>query len=297
MANSIALAERFLPVMDAIYKRESLTARLLGANSNIRFTGANKVEVFKTAMDGFADYSRSNGYVTGSVTAGWESYTLAQDRGIALPVDAMDNEETLGMAFGTLVGEFMRTKEVPELDAYRFAKMASTVGVSSANADITIGTTDVPSLIDTAEKVMGDDEVPYEGRILYVSETAYAGLKAKITRYLANENGVNREVEVFNGMPVIRVPKNRFNTTITLNDGSEAFGYTVTAGGYPINFMIVHPSAVLPIVKHEIPRIWTPAQNINADQYKFDLRCYHDCFVLDNKVKGIYVHRASTANA
>ena len=194
MANSIALAERFLPVMDAIYKRESLTARLLGANSNIRFTGANKVDVFKTAMDGFADYSRSNGYVTGSVTAGWESYTLAQDRGIALTVDAMDNEETLGMAFGTLVGEFIRTQEVPELDAYRFAKMASTVGVSSANADITIGTTDVPSLIDTAEKVMGDDEVPYEGRILYVSETGYAGLKAKITRYLANENGVNREV-------------------------------------------------------------------------------------------------------
>ena len=88
MANSIALAERFLPVMDEIYKRESLTARLLGANSNIRFTGANKVDVFKTAMDGFADYSRSNGYVTGSVTAGWESYTLAQDRGIALTVDA-----------------------------------------------------------------------------------------------------------------------------------------------------------------------------------------------------------------
>lgn len=174
--------------------------------------------------------------------------------------------------------------------------MASTSGVTTASADITIGTTDCPSLIDTAEQVMGDDEVPTEGRILYVSEKFYAGIKSKITRILANENGVNREIEVFDGMPVVRVPKNRFNTAITLYDGSTNFGYAVTAGGYAINFMIVHPSAVLPIVKHEVPRIWTPAQNINADAYKFDLRVYHDCFVLDQKVKGIYVHKAATAN-
>jgi len=294
MPNSIALAERYLPILDGIYKKESLTARLLGANANIRFTGANKVEVFKTDMDGFADYSRNNGYVVGSVTSGWEDYILSKDRGIALTVDAMDNEETLGMAFGTLLGEFMRTKAIPEYDSYRFSVLASTVGVDGTAADITIGTTDCPALIDAAEESMGDNEVPEEGRILYVSEKFYRGIKSKITRILANENGVNTEIEVFNGMPVIRVPKNRFNTSITLNDGTENFGYTV--GGYPINFMIVHPSAVLPIVKHEIPRIFSPMEYQQANAWKLDIRCYHDCFVLDQKVKGIYVHRASTGN-
>ena len=296
MPNNIALAEKFLPILDGIYKRESLTARLLGANSNIRFLGGNKVSIFKTNMDGFANYSRANGFVNGSVTSGWEDYTLTQDRGISLSVDAMDNEETLGMAFGTLAGEFMRTKAVPEIDAYRFAAMASTSYVDGANADITVGSTDVPALIDAAEQSMGDNEVDREGRILYISEKAYNGLKSKITRYLANENGVNREVEMYNGMEVVRVPQGRFNTAITLYDGSENFGFVPTAGGYKINFMIVAPGAVLPVVKHEIPRIWTPDQNINADAYKFDLRLYHDCFVLDQKVKGIYVHRASTAN-
>lgn len=296
MANSIALAEKFLPILDGIYKRESLTARLLGANSLIRFNGANKVSIFKTEPDGLADYSRANGFVNGSVTAGWEDYTLTQDRGVSLGVDAMDDEETLGMAFGTLAGEFMRTKEIPELDAYRFAAMASATGVSSASADITVGSTDLPGLIDAAEMQMGDDEVPYEGRILYVSEKAYAGLKSKITRILANENGVNHEIEVYDGMPIIRVPQVRFNTAVTLNDGTESFGYAPTAGGYKINFMIVHPSAVLPVVKHDIVRIFSPAENILADKYVFQTRVYHDCFVLDNKVKGIYVHKASTAN-
>ena len=297
MPNSITLAEKFLPILDGIYKKESLTARLLGANSNIRFTGGNAVEIFKTDMDGFANYSRSNGFVTGSVTAGWDKYTLAKDRGISLTVDAMDDEETLGMAFGTLASEFMRVHEVPELDAYRFAVMASTSGISSASAAIQVGTTDCVDLIDTAEQVMGDNEVPEEGRILYVSETFYNGIKHKITRYLANENGVNRNVEVFNGMPVVRVPAARFNTGVTLYDGTSNFGFVKASGSYPINFMIVHPSAVLPVVKHEVPRIWTPSQNINADAYKFDLRVYHDCFVMKQKKQGIYCHYSTSANA
>ncbi len=297
MPNNIVLAEKFLPILDGIYAKESLTNRLLGANARIRFDGGNAVEIFKTSLDGFGDYNRSTGFPVGSVTSGWDKYTLSKDRGISLSVDAMDDEETLGMAFGTLAEEFIRTQEVPELDAYRFAAMASATGVDGASADITVGTTDCPGLIDAAEESMGDNEVPREGRILYVSEKFYHGIKSKITRYLANENGVNREIEVFNGMEVVRVPKTRFNTAITLNDGTSNFGWAVASGSYAINFMIVSPTAVLPVVKHEVPRIWTPAENINADAYKFDLRVYHDCFILKNKSKGIYVHRAATANA
>jgi hypothetical protein len=61
--------------------------------------------------------------------------------------------------------------------------------------------------------------------------------------------------------------------------------------------MIVAPDAVRKVVKHRVPRIWTPRENINADAYKFDIRLYHDIFVLDQKVKGIYLHRAATANS
>lgn len=295
MANTIALAERFLPILDGIYKKASLTSRLDALDERVRFVGANKIEVFKTEMNGFGDYSRANGFPKGSVTSGWEDYTLAVDRGISLDIDAMDNEETLGMAFGTLQSEFIRTQEVPEVDAYRFAKLAGTTGINAATpADITVGTTDCPALIDVAEEVLGDDEVPEDGRLLYVSEKFYAGIKAKTTRILANENNVQREIEVFNGMEVIRVPKGRFNTAITLNNGATNFGFTV--GGYPINFMIIAPSAVFSVLKHREPRIFEPAVNQDKDAWKFDLRLYHDIFVYDNKVKGIYLHRAATAN-
>lgn len=302
--NSFTYAQDFLPILDEIYKVNSRTAILDTANERVRFIGADTVNLYTTSMDGLGDYSRNSGFVTGSITGSWEPYKLTQDRGRSFMVDVMDNDETMGMAFGTLTGEFIRTQVTPEIDAYRFAKYAGTSGISAATpADITVGTTDVPSLIQTAETVMGDDEVPEEGRILFISETAYAALKDKITRMVMNgERGIETAVDFYDSMRVIKVPKGRFNTAITLNDGISAGelsgGYSVPSStSYPINFMIIHPSAVLQVTKHVVPRIFSPQVNQSADAWKFDYRIYHDCFVENNKVAGIYLHRAATANS
>lgn len=298
MANTIALAQKYLPLLDEVYKASSRTAILDATKVDI--LNGNTIKVFKTSMDGLGNYNRNTGFTNGDVTGTWETMTLSKDRGRSFIVDRMDNEETIGMAFGTLAGEFIRTKVAPEIDAYTFAKIAGTSGILSANADITVGTTDVPSLIDTAEMQMNEEEVPGEGRILFISETAYAGLRAKIVRSVQNDvTGINKEVETYNGMQIVRVPQSRFYTAITLYDGTTssqtAGGFVGTTGGYKINFMIVHPSAVTKVVKHVLPRIFTPEQYQNADAWKFDYRIYHDTFVYDNKVKGIYMHRGSTA--
>ena len=301
--NSITLAQRYLPVLDEVYKKYSLTAPLEINPNFVQFDGVDTVKIFKIALDGLADYSRSSGYVAGGAQGSWESKQLRYDRGRAFNIDYLDNEEAMDMYFGSTVGEFMRVKVIPEVDALRFSLLAGASGIDAATpADITVGTTDVPGLIDAAEESMGDNEVPVEGRLLYVSEKAYAGLKAKITRYLANENGVNREVEIYNGMRVIRVPKARFCTGITLYDGTTNGqtdgGYKFSAStSYPINFMIVHPSAVIQVTKHALPRIFSPLENQSANAWKFDYRLCHDLFTLDNKVKGIYLHKASTALA
>lgn len=300
MSNAITLAQKYLPLLDEVYKRDALTSILDSANNKVQFNGGNTVKVFKTSMEGLGTYGRNTGYVQGSVTAGWEDFTLTQDRGRKFMIDVMDDEETLGMAFGTLAGEFLRTQVTPEIDAYRFAKYASTTGVGTETADIS-DSTKVTSLIDTGRQVMADAEVPIEGNILFVSEKAYAQLKNNIVRTTMNgENGINYNVETFDNMRVIRVPSGRFNTAITLNDGATGGtegGFKPTAGGAAINFMIIHPSAVIQVAKHVAPKIISPDVNQTADAYMFMYRIYHDCFVEDNKVKGIYVHKAKTANA
>lgn len=302
MANSIELAQKYLPLLDEVYKVSSRTA-ILDA-TKVEIVNGNTVKVFKTSMDGLGNYDRNKGYSNGDVTGSWEALTLSKDRGRAFMVDRMDNEETIGMAFGTLAGEFIRTKVAPEIDAYTFAKLAGTTGIQTATAaDIIVGTTDVPALVDEGERAMNEAEVPYEGRILFISETAYAGLRAKIVRTVMNgDGGISKEVETYDGMRVIRVPQSRFYTAITLKDGSTdgqtEGGYVGTkTTGKPINFMIVHTSALTKVVKHVLPRIFTPDENQSADAWKFDYRIYHDTFVFENKVKGIYLHAGATALA
>lgn len=301
---SVSLAKNYLAIMDAIYKKEALTAPLEVNQDGIKFKNANKVEIFDmNDLDGMGDYSRENGFVNGDVGNTWNEYTLTQDRGRKFMIDSMDNEETIYMLFGKLVGEFMRRRVNPEVDAYRFATLAAATGIGGTAADITAGTTDITALIDTAEEYMGDKEVPNDGRILYVSELCYKALKQKgITRTIANETGVNRVIETYDNMEVRRVPKARFCTGITLLDGSTDGetdgGYKFTAStSKPINFMIVHPSAIFAVTKHIAPVIFSPDVNQVADAWAFRYRLYHDIFVRKGRADGIYVHKASTALA
>ena len=294
VTNSIALASRYLPILDEIYKAGSKTAILDTANERVRWDGAKTAYLFHTAPVGLANYNRNAGFVPGDVTGAWEPYTIEQDRGRSFMVDVMDNDETLGMAFGTLVGEFERTQVIPELDAYRIAKYASGAAVSQVVTEtLSAGAATIAS-IDTATAALDDAEVPYEGRVLFVSPTTYKLIKSGITRMVMNgERGVDYNVEMFNDMRLITVPSGRFNTAITLNaptTSSGAGGYT--ASGDAINYMIVHPSAVLQVVKHAIPRIFSPEVNQEADAWKFDYRVYHDCFIEAQKTNGIYVSHA-----
>ena len=293
--NSVALVTKYLPLLDEQYKRFSLTSMFDTANAE--FVGANAVKLFTYDSVGMADYSRNAGYVTGNLTGAWETFTITQDRGRSFNIDSMDQDEVLGQLLPAVLSEENRLHIIPEVDAYRFAKWASTANIGSASADVTPGTTDVPSLIDAAETSMDNAEVPYEGRVLFVSPKCYQGLKEKIERIVINsENNVNTNVEFYDDMRVIRVPQGRFSTAITLKQPTTAAGEGgYTASGYDINFMIVHPTAIMQVMKHKVIRVFSPEQNIEADGYRVNARYYHDSWVKTQKTKGIYVHRAATS--
>lgn len=106
MANSFELAKKFLPIIDEIYKGASYTQGM-DAAVDPSFSGVNEVKVMKISTTGLGDYSRADGYPKGDTTVAWETMTLTEERGKEISIDRMDNEETLGKAFGTVTGEFM----------------------------------------------------------------------------------------------------------------------------------------------------------------------------------------------
>jgi len=290
--NGIELAEKFQPILDEIYKKESLTARLDGLSKPVDHNDARTVYVYKTSMVGLGDYDRATGFAAGNVTGVWEALELTKDRGRAFSVDAMSDEETLGMAFGTLVGEFIRTKVVPELDAYRFATYAGKASGKPTAAALTTSS-GVLTAIDLAQKTLDGKEVPREGRVLYASEDIYYLLKGALTRTWVSDGTVDRNIERLDGMDVVMVPQTRFYEGIDLIDGSDPStgGYGQTSGKKKLNFLLLHPSAVLQIAKHNPLRVFAPDLNQTADAWLFQYRIYHDAFVYDNKTDSDYVHR------
>lgn len=295
MANTINYAERYAPLLDKKYKKESVTSVLDISDELVRESEmANTVYIPKMTLDGLGDYDRANGFPEASTTLEWEAHTLTQDRGTEFTVDRVDNQDTMDVAFGQLSGEFIRLHVSPEIDAYRFAEMATAAG-NTVNADL--DNTDTVEAIDTATVTLDDAEVPDEGRILFVTPSIYKNIKQsdQFERDFATIG--DRSFDVFDNMPVVKVPQSRFYTGITLNDGSSSFGYAPVTDGseYEINFMIVHQNAVLPVPKNRIAKTFEPDVNQKTDGYLFQYRLHHDIFVPDNKTEGIYVHTAGTA--
>jgi hypothetical protein len=293
MANSITLAQKFQPILDEIYQMAALTARMDAKTKPVSFAGANVVKVFKTSLVGMGTYSRSTGYPVGNVTGTWETLTLATERGRELFMDREDDEETLGMAFGTLIGEYMRTMVIPEVDAYRFSKYASWSGITEVGTPATLSSTTVLAAIDEATYTLNAAEVPVEGRVLYVSDEVQKYLNQAITRMYKNESNIEIKVKTYDDMPVIMVPQARFYKGITLDAGAtaDAGGYSKTAvTGRDINFVMVHPTAILQTKKHDNLKLFDPDTNQDMDGWKIQYRLYHDAFVYDNKVEGVYSH-------
>lgn len=117
MANSINYANRFVPLLDDIYKRNSFSSSLDTPEYKVQFTGVNEIKILKVSTTGLGNYNRSTGYPKGDVTADWETKKLTQERGKELTFDRMDNEETLGMLVGSVLNDYMKQHVIPELDA------------------------------------------------------------------------------------------------------------------------------------------------------------------------------------
>ena len=295
IANSIGLASDYLPILDEVYKASSKTAILDTAQDRVRWSDEYRTfYLFETDMVGLGNYSRNGGFVRGDVTAAWQAYTPQWDRGRQFLVDIADNSESFEMAFGTLAPEFVRTKVVPETDACRFATYAYNAG-TKVSATIT-SSSDALAAIDTATETLDDKEVPYEGRIMFVNPGFYRLIKGGVTRMVMNgDNNVNYNVEYLNDMRIITVPSGRFNTAVTLaepEDHDDAGGYSLS--GNKINFMIVHPTAIMQAIKLTMPRIFTPQEVQQAVAWQYDFRQYHGAWVKHQKTDGVYVHSGTT---
>lgn len=302
--NVIELVKKYLPVLDEQYAYESRSSILDLPREWIQETrDAKKVKIAKFEADGLGDYSRHGGFPEGYADLSWEEHEFTQDRGRAIQVDAMDNEETFGMAFGRLSGQFQRKSVIPEMDAYRFAKYYQKAGIKKS---FTITGNSILHLIDDLDAEMDNLEVPEDYRILFVNPDVFKCMMndPQLVKHInvvdSEDKAVNKKIYMYDNHVIVKVPTTRFYTAITQLDGKTEGqikgGYRKADGASVIGLLMIQADSVVQISKRVIARIWAPSRDLaagldgvnpNADAWKFDYRAYHDAWVLDEKVCGI----------
>lgn len=290
MSNNIVLAKNFVPLLDEVYQRESVTSDLTGDPAMAR-AGANAREIVypQIAVTGLGDYDRNSGYTQGTVDLKWVSTEYNYDRGAKLSVDVMDNQETYNIAFGMAGAELMRTKVAPEADAFTFATLAGIEGISKGEAKTLADAAAFLNELLEAKNKLDNDEVPEEGRILYATPNLLNGL-------LMMDSFKSKEVLAQFSVKK-PVPQGRFYTAIDLLDGrtagEEAGHYKKAEAGKEINFMIIHKPAIIKHDKHVASNIIPASANPDADADIVKYRKYGLVDVYKNKVAGIYLsHKA-----
>ena len=318
MANSIGLITKYMQeAIDTVLTQEAKTNVLVNGSKfiDLNFKETGYVKVMSLLMDGLSDYYRvnnglgsaSNGYSTypsndgykvGDTSAKWELFQLEYDRGRQFRVDNMDNEETAGLVIGNLLAEFLRTKVVPEVDAVRFSKMAKKCNVALGNlVSETINANQIIGRFNSAFEWLFEHGVPEEEQVIFVSPNVMTLIRnttelyKRLTQDEYRNSDVTFTIEKYEGRQIIEVPSNRFFTGVVTTDN----GYMPSANSYVINFMIASKKAVVPVVKLEKSKIWTPEQVQDFDGYKVNFRMYHDIIIPKNKVPAIYTSVSAVA--
>lgn len=284
MANTIALRKQYSTLLDEVYKLASLTSVLDGPNELVREgANANEILIPKMSMQGLANYDKQTGYVAGDVTLEYETKKCTYDRGRMFTVDAMDNIESAGIAFGRLSGEFLRTQVVPELDAWRLASYAQ-LAKNTVSANIADGKSGIAAL-RVAKTSIKNAEAKTETCYLFIS-TLLKGMIEDL-----DSNASKKVLEGWAG--IVEVPEGRFFDKVSLT-ASGAGGFTTT-GGKALNFLAVDKNAVIQNQKHTVSKIITPDQNQDADAWKFGYRTVGIAEAKDNKKVAIYAHTVAAS--
>ena len=294
--NSIATASKWTSELDKAYVQKAVTGFLADNVLRSKFVGAKTVIIPDVDFVGLVDYDRDNGFNRAKVTVANTSFTMAMDRARSISIDREDLDET-GIAdlAGKVLGEYVRTKVVPETDAYILSKLA---GVANTNNQTVAWDGDKPyatfvNLVSAVRNVVGYDEelVCFVNGNVMPSIELSSELQKMITVSDFKQGDVNLKMKSINGVPIIPVTPDRMKTAyefVKADDTHEAGGFTPDADAKDIHMLVLPKKAASLVKKTEKMRIFTPDQNLDADAYKFDYRIYYDVFVKKSGLNTIY---------
>lgn len=289
-------AETFAPALEQKYAKELASFELFQSNKQVKFIDAQTIKLPSITLSGYKDHTRGSlGFNQGTITNEWEPKKLAHDRSIEFVIDPMDVDETnKTVSIGNVQNTLEEEQTIPEKDSYVFSKLYDEATTYAANG-ATISTEaltaeNILEQFDSAMEKMDEAGVPGAGRLLYVTPKVNKLLKeAKdIQRVMGvtGEGSVKRSIYDLDDVKIKVVQSARLKSKFNFTEGCVA-----AADAKQINFILVHPTAVIARDKYSYINAFEPGEDSRtADNYLLQSRFYMDAFLVKNRANGIYIN-------
>lgn len=275
---AINLAIKYAPQIENRFVLESLVFGK--GTAKYEWTGTKQVRSITPTTVALGDYDIADSDSTDSrfgalteVQDALNSYNLTKDRSFNLAIDRGNNEsQMLVKKAGVVMKMEVDEQVIPELDTYALNKYASTSGVITSSTQA-LTKSNIVDAFGTAVANLVNNKVPSTGLISWISASEFAKLVGSpefLNIDKLGEKAVGKGVvgEV-HGIQVIRVP--------------DSYMPAKTS------FVVAHPSALMPVKKIETLRILK--EHPDVDGSVLQGRIMYDAFVLNQKLKGVYVHK------
>lgn len=302
VANTLAYAQLFMQELDRQVVASATSGWMEGNAGQVIYSGGNTIKVPKITMDGMGNYDRTKGFASGTSTLAYETLTLGQDRGRAFSIDENDVDETNFVENASnLMGEFQRTMVIPELDSYRYSKLATlAINAGKFSGGYTPSVTDILTKlradIANVQDVIGAVPlvITMPIKVLNILENSTEMVKQLQVGTMQSNVELCYSVKMVDECPIIEVPSARMLTSYLFNDGVTAGqlmgGFVPGTTPKHINWLITAQNSPIAISKTDNMRIFAPETNQAADAWLLQYRKYHELWVMDNKLPTIFVN-------
>lgn len=305
--NTLAFCEKLTGELDKLFVQGPVTGFFADNVLRSKFVGAKTVLIPEMGLSGLGDYDRDTGFVQGSVSVSNKPYTLTMDRARSFQLDREDEDETgIANLAGQVLGEFVRTRVVPEVDAYCLSKLAGLAVTKGHTVSGTPATEAFKMFNEACTAVQG--QVGFdEPLVCFVNPTVWAAIQnsPELSRHVTvtefKKGDVHITVKSINGIAILPVAEARMKSAYTFYDGTDHSaeeggtderngGFVPQANAKSIGMLVMPKKAASLVKKTERVRTFDPSQNQAADAYKFDYRTYYDLIVKNSVADSIYAY-------
>lgn len=274
---AIEFAAKYSGKVDERFNLGALSGGVV--NQDYDWEGVESVKVYSVPTVDMSDYQTSgtNRYGTPSdLENSTQTMTVSKDRAFTFVIDRKSRDDTMmTMEAGKALKREIDEVVIPEIDAYRFAKLVTNAAKNTNERTIVKAVTKTNAYEEflNCQAKLDDAKAPTGGRVCVCTPTYHNLIKLddSFTKRgdMATQISINGLVGEIDGVPTIKVPASYLPANV--------------------DFIITNPACMPAPMKLETYKVHEDPPGISG--WLVEGRIRYDAFVLESKEKAIVVHK------